>query len=211
MFCSKCGVKLPQKADKCPNCGAPAPAEEYCGGFWGLAKGNKTEIPEKTVKSDNNREKNESARPDNKFSEREIKALKRYKKNVKNLLITLAVLAVIAVVELIFIVVLAAGSGGAEQTEPTANIVTSETENQKIGGEIGEEIGGDKLDVEEIYGETTENPVQYGETEEIYNSYEETTENPYENTQEFDTEDVTENENGGIFQNDRKEDIASQF
>lgn len=206
MFCSKCGVKLPKKADKCPNCGAPAPVEEYCGGFWGLAKGNRPETQNKAAEIEDNQVKTER-NP----SEKENKAIRKYKKNIKNLLFIAVILAAVAVAELIFIIMLAAGSGGAEQTEPTANIVTSENETEKIGGEIGEEIGGDKFGVEEIYGETTENPVLYGETEEIYNSYEETTENPYENTQGFDTEAMTENENGGIFQNDRKDDIASQF
>ena len=41
MFCSKCGVKLPEKANKCPNCGESVTGNEYCGGFWGLVNGNK--------------------------------------------------------------------------------------------------------------------------------------------------------------------------
>lgn len=199
MFCSKCGVKLPQKANKCPSCGAPAPAEEYCGGFWGLTKENRPEIQNKADEFEDNQIKDES-RP----SEKENKAIRKYKKNIKNLFLITVILAAVALAEFVFIIMLAAGSGGAEQTEPTANIVTSENETQKIGGEIG----GDKSDVEEIYGETTENPVQYQESTE---NFEETTENPYEDMQEYNREDVTENETGGIFQNDRKEDIASQF
>lgn len=199
MFCSKCGVKLPQKANKCPSCGAPAPAEEYCGGFWGLTKENRPEIQNKADEFEDNQIKDES-RP----SEKENKAIRKYKKNIKNLFLITVILAAVALAEFVFIIMLAAGSGGAEQTEPTANIVTSENETQKIGGEIG----GDKSDVEKIYGETQENPVQYQDPTE---NFEETTENPYEDMQEYNREDVTENETGGIFQNDRKEDIASQF
>lgn len=200
MFCSKCGVKLPQKANKCPICGAPAPAEEYCGGFWGLTKENRSEMQNKAAELEDNQIK--ESRP----SERENKAIRKYKKNIKNLFLITVILAAVALAEFVFIIMLAAGSGGAEQTEPAANIVASENETQKIGGEIG----GDKSDVEKIYGETQENPVQYQEPTENFDLYEETTENPYEDMQEFNTE-ATENETGGIFQNDRKEDIASQF
>lgn len=202
MFCSKCGVKLPQKANKCPSCGAPAPAEEYCGGFWGLTKENRPEMQNKAAEFEDNQIK--ESRP----SEKENKAIRKYKKNIKNLFLITVILAAVALAEFVFIIMLAAGSGGTEQTEPAANIVTSENETEKIGGEIGGEIGGDKSDVEKIYGETQENPVQYQEPTE---NFEETTENSYEDMQEYNREDVTENENGGIFQNDRKEDIASQF
>lgn len=205
MFCSKCGVKLPQKANKCPICGAPAPAEEYCGGFWGLTKENRPEMQNKADEFEDNQIK--ESRP----SEKENKAIRKYKKNIKNLFLITVILAAVALAEFVFIIMLAAGSGGTEQTEPAANIVTSENETEKIGGEIGGEIGGDKSDVEKIYGETQENPVQYQDPTENFDLYEETTENPYEDMQEYNREDITENETGGIFQNDRKEDIASQF
>lgn len=196
MFCSKCGVKLPQKSDKCPNCGAPAPADEYCGGFWGLVKENRPEIQNKAADFEDNQRKAE-----NKPAKKENKAIRKYKKNIKNLFLINVILAAVVIAELVFIIMLAAGSGGVERTEPTTNIVVSENETAKIGGEIGWEMGGDKSGAEEIYVETTETPGQY----------EETTENPYQEIQEFNTESTTENRNGGIFQNDRKEDIASQF
>lgn len=34
MFCTKCGCRIPMKAQKCPDCGADLPVMEYCGGFW---------------------------------------------------------------------------------------------------------------------------------------------------------------------------------
>ena len=36
MYCTKCGTKIRPGKGKCEKCGAPAPAPDYCGGFWGL-------------------------------------------------------------------------------------------------------------------------------------------------------------------------------
>ena len=36
LFCSKCGHKLPDGAEKCLNCGEPYSDSDMCGGFWEL-------------------------------------------------------------------------------------------------------------------------------------------------------------------------------
>ena len=87
MFCSKCGVKLPEKANKCPNCGEPVTGNEYCGGFWGLVNGNKPQAPKPTERINTESRNIQDSKKDNKPSEREVRMMNNYKKKTRHLII----------------------------------------------------------------------------------------------------------------------------
>ena len=36
MYCKKCGIRIKEGQEKCPECGTEQDKPEYCGGFWGL-------------------------------------------------------------------------------------------------------------------------------------------------------------------------------
>ena len=42
MYCKKCGIRIKEGQEKCPECGTEQDKPEYCGGFWGLI-GNQRE------------------------------------------------------------------------------------------------------------------------------------------------------------------------
>ena len=131
MFCSKCGVKLPEKANKCPNCGEPVTGNEYCGGFWGLVNGNKPQVPKPTERINTENRNIQASKKDNKPSEREVRMMNNYKKNTRNLLIVSAALAAVVIIEFIVIVtfILSSGNDGNIEMTDNANIVATEADN----------------------------------------------------------------------------------
>lgn len=42
VYCKKCGIRIKEGQEKCPECGTEQDKPEYCGGFWGLI-GNQRE------------------------------------------------------------------------------------------------------------------------------------------------------------------------
>ena len=131
MFCSKCGVNLPEKANKCPNCGEPVTGNEYCGGFWGLVNGNKPQAPKATERINTENRNIQASKKDNKPSEREVRMMNNYKKNTRNLLIVSAALAAVVIIEFIVILMFVLGSGNDGNIEMTdnSNIAATETDN----------------------------------------------------------------------------------
>lgn len=131
MFCSKCGVKLPEKANKCPNCGEPVTGNEYCGGFWGLVSGNKPQAPKATERINTENRNIQASKKDNKPSEREVRMMNNYKKNTGNILIVSAALAAVVIIEFIVILMFVLGSGNDGNIEMTdnSNIAATETMN----------------------------------------------------------------------------------
>lgn len=161
MFCSKCGVKLPEKAKKCSNCGEPVTGNEYCGGFWGLVNGNKPQAPKATERINTENRNIQASKKDNKPSEREIRMMNNYKKNTRNLLIVSAALAAVVIIEFIVILMFVLGSendGNIEMTD-NSNIAATETDNgnnEFLQQEITRDTTAEEVTTEEYTEETTE-------------------------------------------------------
>lgn len=181
MFCSKCGVKLPEKANKCPSCGEIVTGNEYCGGFWGLVNGNKPQMPKVTERINTDNRNIQASQRENKPSEREVRMMNNYKKNTRNLLIVSAALAAVVIIEFIVIIMFILGSGNDGITEMTdnTNIAVTEADN-----------GNAENFMEETTEYTADDFQQDMTTEEV-------------TTEEY-TEETTEEENNGMFQNDKK-------
>lgn len=161
MFCSKCGVKLPEKANKCPNCGEPVTGNEYCGGFWGLVNGNKPQVPKPTERINTESRNIQASKKDNKPSEREVRMMNNYKKNTRNLLIVSAALAAVVIIEFIVIVtfILSSGNDGNIEMTDNANIVATEADNgneENFQQEITQDTTAEEVTTEEYTEETTE-------------------------------------------------------
>lgn len=161
MFCSKCGVKLPKKANKCPNCGEPVTGNEYCGGFWGLVNGNKPQAPKATERINTENRNIQASKKDNKPSEREVRMMNNYKKNTRNLLIVSAALAAVVIIEFIVILMFVLGSGNDGNIEMTdnSNIAATETDNgnnEFLQQEITRDTTAEEVTTEEYTEETTE-------------------------------------------------------
>lgn len=184
MFCSKCGVKLPEKANKCPSCGEPVTGNEYCGGFWGLVNGNKPKTPKVAERINTENRNIQTSKNDGRAYERELRMMNNYKKTARNLFIVSAVLAAVVIIEFIVIVTFIWGSGNDIDTEMTDNTNITVTE-------------ADNGNVEDFQEETTEYTAddfqQDMTTEEV-------------TTEEY-TEETTEEENTGMFQNDKKDEM----
>lgn len=161
MFCSKCGVNLPEKAKKCPNCGEPVTGNEYCGGFWGLVNGNKPQAPKATERINTENRNIQASKKDNKPSEREVKMMNNYKKNTRSLLIVSAALAAAVIIEFIVILMFVLGSendGNIEMTD-NSNIAATETDNgnnEFLQPKITQDTTAEKVTTEEYTEETTE-------------------------------------------------------
>lgn len=161
MFCSKCGVKLPEKANKCPNCGEPVTGNEYCGGFWGLVSGNKPQAPKATERINTENRNIQASKKDNKPSEREVGMMNNYKKYTGNILIVSAALAAVVIIEFIVILMFVLGSGNDGNIEMTdnSNIATTETDNgnnEFLQQEITQYTTAEEVTTEEYTEETTE-------------------------------------------------------
>lgn len=161
MFCSKCGVNLPEKANKCPNCGEPVTGNEYCGGFWGLVNGNKPQAPKATERINTENRNIQASKKDNKPSEREVRMMNNYKKNTRNLLIVSAALAAVVIIEFIVILMFVLGSGNDGNIEMTdnSNIAATETDNgnnEFLQQEITRDTTAEEVTTEEYTEETTE-------------------------------------------------------
>lgn len=161
MFCSKCGVNLPEKANKCPNCGEPVTGNEYCGGFWGLVNGNKPQAPKATERINTENRNIQASKKDNKPSEREVRMMNNYKKNTGNLLIVSAALAAVVIIEFIVILMFVLGSGNDGNIEMTdnSNIAATETDNgnnEFLQQEITQDTTAKEVTTEEYTEETTE-------------------------------------------------------
>lgn len=161
MFCSKCGVKLPEKANKCPNCGEPVTGNEYCGGFWGLVNGNKPQAPKATGRINTENRNIQASKKDNKPSEREVRMMNNYKKNTRNILIVSAALAAVVIIEFIVILMFVLGSGNDGNIEMTdnSNIAATETDNgnnEFLQQEITQDTTAKEVTTEEYTEETTE-------------------------------------------------------
>lgn len=161
MFCSKCGVNLPEKANKCPNCGEPVTGNEYCGGFWGLVNGNKPQAPKATERINTENRNIQASKKDNKPSEREVRMMNNYKKNTRNLLIVSAALAAVVIIEFIVILMFVLGSGNDGNIEMTdnSNIAATETDNgnnEFLQQEITQDTTAKEVTTEEYTEETTE-------------------------------------------------------
>lgn len=161
MFCSKCGVKLPEKANKCPNCGESVTGNEYCGGFWGLVNGNKPQAPKATERINTENRNIQASKKDNKPSEREVRMMNNYKKNTRNLLIVSAALAAVVIIEFIVILMFVLGSGNDGNIEMTdnSNIAATETDNgnnEFLQQEITQDTTAKEVTTEEYTEETTE-------------------------------------------------------
>lgn len=161
MFCSKCGVKLPEKANKCPNCGEPVTGNEYCGGFWGLVNGNKPQAPKATERINTENRNIQASKKDNKPSEREVGMMNNYKKNTGNLLIVSAALAAVVIIEFIVILMFVLGSGNDGNIEMTdnSNIAATETDNgnnEFLQQEITQYTTAKEVTTEEYTEEATE-------------------------------------------------------
>lgn len=161
MFCSKCGVKLPEKANKCPNCGEPVTGNEYCGGFWGLVSGNKPQAPKATERINTENRNIQASKKDNKPSEREVGMMNNYKKNTGNILIVSAALAAVVIIEFIVILMFVLGSGNDGNIEMTdnSNIAATETDNgnnEFLQQEITQYTTAEEVTTEEYTEETTE-------------------------------------------------------
>jgi len=161
MFCSKCGVNLPEKANKCPNCGEPVTGNEYCGGFWGLVNGNKPQAPKATERINTENRNIQASKKDNKPSEREVRMMNNYKKNTRNLLIVSAALAAVVIIEFIVILMFVLGSGNDGNIEMTdnSNIAATETDNgnnEFLQPEITQDTTAKEVTTEEYTEETTE-------------------------------------------------------
>lgn len=161
MFCSKCGVKLPEKANKCPNCGESVTGNEYCGGFWGLVNGNKPQAPKATERINTENRNIQASKKDNKPSEREVRMMNNYKKNTRNLLIVSAALAAVVIIEFIVILMFVLGSGNDGNIEMTdnSNIAATETDNgnnEFLQQEITQDTTAEEVTTEEYTEETTE-------------------------------------------------------
>lgn len=161
MFCSKCGVNLPEKANKCPNCGEPVTGNEYCGGFWGLVNGNKPQAPKATERINTENRNIQASKKDNKPSEREVRIMNNYKKNTRNLLIVSAALAAVVIIEFIVILMFVLGSGNDGNIEMTdnSNIAATETDNgnnEFLQPEITQDTTAKEVTTEEYTEETTE-------------------------------------------------------
>lgn len=161
MFCSKCGVNLPEKANKCPNCGEPVTGNEYCGGFWGLVNGNKPQAPKATERINTENRNIQASKKDNKPSEREVRIMNNYKKNTRNLLIVSAALAAVVIIEFIVILMFVLGSGNDGNIEMTdnSNIAATETDNgnnEFLQQEITQDTTAKEVTTEEYTEETTE-------------------------------------------------------
>lgn len=161
MFCSKCGVNLPEKANKCPNCGEPVTGNEYCGGFWGLVNGNKPQAPKATERINTENRNIQDSKKDNKPSEREVRMMNNYKKNTRNLLIVSAALAAVVIIEFIVILMFVLGSendGNIEMTD-NSNIAATETDNgnnEFLQPKITQDTTAEEVTTEEYTEETTE-------------------------------------------------------
>lgn len=161
MFCSNCGVKLPEKANKCPNCGESVTGNEYCGGFWGLVNGNKPQAPKATERINTENRNIQASKKDNKPSEREVKMMNNYKKNTRSLLIVSAALAAAVIIEFIVILMFVLGSendGNIEMTD-NSNIAATETDNgnnEFLQPKITQDTTAEKVTTEEYTEETTE-------------------------------------------------------
>lgn len=161
MFCSKCGVKLPEKANKCPNCGESVTGNEYCGGFWGLVNGNKPQAPKATERINTENRNIQASKKDNKPSEREVRMMNNYKKNTRNLLIVSAALAAAVIIEFIVILMFVLGSendGNIEMTD-NSNIAATETDNgnnEFLQPKITQDTTAEEVTTEEYTEETTE-------------------------------------------------------
>lgn len=161
MFCSKCGVNLPEKAKKCPNCGEPVTGNEYCGGFWGLVNGNKPQAPKATERINTENRNIQASKKDNKPSEREVRMMNNYKKNTRSLLIVSAALAAAVIIEFIVILMFVLGSendGNIEMTD-NSNIAATETDNgnnEFLQQEITQYTTAEEVITEEYTEETTE-------------------------------------------------------
>lgn len=161
MFCSKCGVNLPEKANKCPNCGEPVTGNEYCGGFWGLVNGNKPQAQKATERINTENRNIQASKKDNKPSEREVRMMNNYKKNTRNLLIVSAALAAVVIIEFIVILMFVLGSGNDGNIEMTdnSNIAATETDNgnnEFLQQEITRDTTAEEVTTEEYTEETTE-------------------------------------------------------
>ena len=161
MFCSKCGVNLPEKANKCPNCGEPVTGNEYCGGFWGLVNGNKPQAPKATERINTENRNIQDSKKDNKPSEREVRMMNNYKKNTRNLLIVSAALAAVVIIEFIVILMFVLGSGNDGNIKMTdnSNIAATETDNgnnEFLQQEITQDTTAKEVTTEEYTEETTE-------------------------------------------------------
>lgn len=161
MFCSKCGVNLPEKANKCPNCGEPVTGNEYCGGFWGLVNGNKPQAPKATERINTENRNIQASKKDNKPSEREVRIMNNYKKNTRNLLIVSAALAAVVIIEFIVILMFVLGSGNDGNIKMTdnSNIAATETDNgnnEFLQQEITQDTTAKEVTTEEYTEETTE-------------------------------------------------------
>lgn len=161
MFCSKCGVNLPEKANKCPNCGEPVTGNEYCGGFWGLVNGNKPQAPKATERINTENRNIQASKKDNKPSEREVRMMNNYKKNTRNLLIVSAALAAVVIIEFIVILMFVLGSGNDGNIKMTdnSNIAATETDNgnnEFLQPEITQDTTAKEVTTEEYTEETTE-------------------------------------------------------
>lgn len=161
MFCSKCGVKLPEKAKKCPNCGEPVTGNEYCGGFWGLVNGNKPQAPKATERINTENRNIQASKKDNKPSEREVRMMNNYTKNTRSLLIVSAALAAAVIIEFIVILMFVLGSendGNIEMTD-NSNIAATETDNgnnEFLQPKITQDTTAEEVTTEEYTEETTE-------------------------------------------------------
>lgn len=205
MFCYKCGVKLPEKADKCPSCGEPVTGNEYCGGFWGLVKGNKSQLTEKkAVAAEDNYRGKPNSKTDNKPSDREIKMLNKYRQNTKKLLIVSAALMAVVIVELVIIVIFLTGMGSKPETEPSENTGISETENNGI-------IGGENFNFGYKESDNNEAEVNNYYSANITEATDVTENTENNTTEEFSEEETSqetsETENNGFFHNNKKDDI----
>ncbi|MGN0565262.1 MAG: zinc-ribbon domain-containing protein [Candidatus Limousia pullorum] len=161
MFCSNCGVKLPEKANKCPNCGESVTGNEYCGGFWGLVNGNKPQAPKATERINTENRNIQASKKDNKPSEREVGMMNNYKKNTGNILIVSAALAAVVIIEFIVILMFVLGSGNDGNIEMTdnSNIAATETDNgnnEFLQQEITQYTTAEEVTTEEYTEETTE-------------------------------------------------------
>lgn len=161
MFCSNCGVKLPEKANKCPNCGESVTGNEYCGGFWGLVNGNKPQAPKATERINTENRNIQASKKDNKPSEREVRMMNNYKKNTGNILIVSAALAAVVIIEFIVILMFVLGSGNDGNIEMTdnSNIAATETDNgnnEFLQQEITQYTTAEEVTTEEYTEETTE-------------------------------------------------------
>lgn len=161
MFCSKCGVNLPEKANKCPNCGESVTGNEYCGGFWGLVNGNKPQAPKATERINTENRNIQASKKDNKPSEREVRMMNNYKKNTRNLLIVSAALAAAVIIEFIVILMFVLGSGNDGNIEMTdnSNIAATETDNgnnEFLQPKITQDTTAEEVTTEEYTEETTE-------------------------------------------------------